>query len=95
MINSEDIKDLLLKAQQQTFQHKMMNIIYTLGEELAAQGNAIVKLQDKMNQIINELNQQEEIEDAEALNHDIQEDVIEADVIDEYTGAALSQEDKE
>jgi len=46
---------------------------------------ALVETQEKMNEIIEEING-----GAEALNPDIQEDVIEADIIDEHTGAALS-----
>lgn len=81
-MNKENCHQLLSKIQAETFQTKILNIILTLNNQIEDLKIALIDTQQKMNEIIETVNQKEEKIDAEALNPDISEDSPQVDIID-------------
>lgn len=78
-------QELLNQINQERFETKVLNILLANYEEFTQLKTMVVQLQEKMNEIIDEINGQE---DAEALNSDVEVYEPEKDIIVEDTGAA-------
>ena len=85
----ESMKSFLIKAQEESFQTRVLNAILSCFEEIENVKVELKETREKVNEVIENWN-----ENAEALNDDIEEDVEVEDAIEESTGAA-SQESSE
>lgn len=68
----EKMKEYLSSIQQNSFETKVLSAILTCYEQVCAMRESLIETQQKMNEIIAEIN-----EDAETTNSDIQEDTPE------------------
>ena len=85
----EEMRTFLNQILIERPQAKMMNAILTCYQEVKQHEKMIIELQEKVNEIAKNWNEEiEGIEDAETVNADISEDVIEEDDLPEATGAA-------
>ena len=84
----DDMKEYLNKIQNDSAQTKTLNAILACYQQVKILEQLVIDLQKKVNEIINEWNEQVT---AEALNSDIEEDTPEWDAINEATVPADSQ----
>lgn len=68
----QQMRDFLNAVQQERFETKVLNAILACFEQISMVKNALVETQEKMNEIIEEINGANE--NAEALNPEIEED---------------------
>lgn len=85
-MNFEDIKNYLIKIQQESFQTKILNAILSCFEQIEALKSFNNQTRDKINEIIDVINK-----NAETVNNDIQEDVEKEKIVEE-DGDALEDE---
>ena len=96
-MNAEEFKERLEQIQNESSQTKLLNSILILANEIDTIGKHLEEMETKLNEVIDMVNSAEEkdnkeqeaevlsgevIEDADPVNTDITEDVIEAEVID-------------
>lgn len=101
----EDMQSFLNGIQSEKTETKIMNALLSCYQEVKNHERMIIELQEKVNEIAKNWNNEiegvedvevseaiegEDNETAEALNPDMEEDTIQEDTIDEYTGAADS-----
>lgn len=90
----EEMQSFLSKIQAEKPQTKIMNALLSCYQEVKEHEKLIIELQRKVNEIAKNWNseiegiEEEEEENAAALNPDISEDMIQEDDLVEYTGAA-------
>lgn len=85
----EEMQNFLSKIQSEKTETKIMNAILTCYQEIKQHEKMIIELQEKVNEIAKNWNTEiEGVEDAETVNADIAEDVVEEDDLPEATGAA-------
>ena len=93
----EEMQSFLSKIQAEKPQTKIMNALLSCYQEVKEHEKLIVELQKKVNEIAKNWNseiegvEEEEEENAAALNPDISEDMIQEDDLVEYTGAAVQE----
>ena len=91
-MSTDEMREYLISAQQQTLQNKILSAILTCFQNIKELEEQIIDIQYKVNEIIKEWNTKiEGVEDAEALNPEIVEDTPEEDIVDELTVPADSQ----
>lgn len=84
----EEMRDRLTNIQNQSAQTKMLNSILICFAEIKSQQEVIIKIQNKLNELIQAFNSKEN--DAETVNTDIEEDKPQEDIIDDFTDSAKS-----
>lgn len=94
----EEMQSFLSKIQAEKPQTKIMNALLSCYQEVKEHEKLIIELQKKVNEIaknwnseIEGVDEEEEVENAAALNPDISEDMIQEDDLIEYTGAAAQE----
>lgn len=94
----EEMQSFLSKIQAEKPQTKIMNALLSCYQEVKEHEKLIIELQEKVNEIAKNWNseiegveEEEEVENAAALNPDISEDMIQEDDLVEYTGAAAQE----
>ena len=85
----QDMQKYLSNLQNDRYQTKVLNAILTCFSETKQLERLVIELQQKVNEIITNLNTK--IEGADALNNDIQEDTPQEDLIEEDTGSAVQE----
>ena len=89
----EDMNKLLTQISSESFQTKVLNVILTQYKEIKQLETRVNELQQKVNEIISNWNTEiEGVGDAEALNNDIRENVLQEDIINKDTGSAAQEE---
>lgn len=83
----EEMQTFLNNIQAEKTDTKLMNAILTCYQDIEQLKKMVIELQKKVNEVIENWNKKIE-GDAAALNDDIQEDISEEDLVDDYTGAA-------
>lgn len=85
----EEMQNFLSEIQSQKPQTKIMNALLSCYQQVKQHEKMIIELQEKVNEIIKNWNVEiEGVEDAETVNPDISEDMIEEDDLPEATVAA-------
>ena len=93
----EEMQSFLSKIQAEKPQTKIMNALLSCYQEIKEHEKLIIELQKKVNEIAKNWNskiegvEEDEEENAAALNPDISEDMIQEDDLVEYTGAAVQE----
>lgn len=96
----EEMQGFLSNVQAEQPETKIMNALLSCYQQVKQHEKMIIELQEKVNEIAKNWNQEiegvnndgiEDAETAEALNPDIEEDVIEEDDIVDYTGSAAPE----
>lgn len=81
----DEMRDYLISAQQQTLQNKILSAILTCFQGLKELQEQVIDVQKKVNEIIGEWNNKEEVQNAAALNEEgdiIDNDIAAAEVIE-------------
>ena len=89
----EEMQEFLNKVQTEKTQTKIMNALLSCYQQVKQHEKMIIELQEKTNEMIIQWNKEfgvpeDNIEDAETVNPDISEDMIEEDDLPEATVAA-------
>lgn len=89
----DEMQEFLNKIQTEKTQTKIMNALLSCYQQVKQHEKMIIELQEKMNEMISQWNTEfggvdDEIEDAETVNPDISEDMIQEDDLPEATVAA-------
>lgn len=89
----DEMQEFLNKIQTEKTQTKIMNALLSCYQQVKQHEKMIIELQEKMNEMISQWNTEfggvdDEIEDAETVNLDISEDMIQEDDLPEATVAA-------
>lgn len=89
----EEMQEFLNKVQTEKTQTKIMNALLSCYQQVKQHEKMIIELQEKTNEMITQWNKEfgvpeDNIEDAETVNPDISEDMIEEDDLPEATVAA-------
>ena len=98
----EDMQNFLNGIQAEKPQTKIMNALLSCYQQVKQHEAMIVELQEKVNEIAKNWNQEiegveevsdeiEDVEVAEALNPDIEEDTLQEDDLVECTGSAVPE----
>lgn len=85
IMSVDEMRDYLISAQQQTLQNKILSAILTCFQYLKDLQEQIVDVQKKVNEIIGEWNNKEEVQNAAAFNEErdiIDNDIAAAEVIE-------------
>lgn len=89
----EEMQDFLNKIQAEKPQTKIMNALLSCYQQVKQHERMIIELQEKINEMISQWNSEfggvdDDIENAETVNPDISEDMIQEDDLPETTVAA-------
>lgn len=64
----DEFEKLLVEIQNNTFQAKVLQAVYTLAKHVTVLGDAITEVQNKLNQIIIEMNELKEKQKEREIN---------------------------
>lgn len=78
----ESMRSFLIKAQEESFQTKVLNAILSCFEEIENVKVELKETREKINEVIENWN-----ENAETVNNDIEEDVEVEDIVEENSDA--------
>lgn len=77
-MNLENMRSFLIKTQEESFQTRVLNSILTCFEEIENIKVELKETREKVNEVIENWN-----ENAETINNDIKEDINVEDIIEE------------
>ena len=88
----QQMQKYLSQLQNDRYETKVLNAILTCFVEIKQLESVVIDLQKKTNEIIKNWNSEiEGVQDAEALNNDMQEDAPQEGIIEEDTGSAAQE----
>lgn len=68
LMTLDEFEKLLVEIQNNTFQAKILQAVYTLAKHVTTLGDAIVEVQNKLNQLITEMNELKEKQKEKEIN---------------------------